>query len=116
MKRDKNKPSHVSKGNVFNDLGFSSEEAAALKLKSDLHSEILKVVEKKRISARELEKLLDQPQPRISELLTGKISKMSAERLTGYLHLLGRSIKISSAPQIKKNASRELRAQYLRGN
>jgi len=30
-----------------------------------------------------LEKILDQPQPRISELLNGKISKMSAEKLAG---------------------------------
>ena len=29
-----NKPGHISKGNVIDDLGFSPEEAAAIKLKS----------------------------------------------------------------------------------
>jgi len=89
-------PSHVSTGNVIDDLGFSPEEAAAVKLKTSLHAEILRVVEKRRLKARELETLLDQPQPRISELLNGKISKMSAEKLAGYLSRLGVEIKISA--------------------
>ena len=91
-----NKPTHVSKGNVIDDLGFSPEEAAAIKLKASLHAEILRVVEKRKLKPRELEKILDQPQPRISELLNGKISKMSAEKLAGYLSRLGVEIKISA--------------------
>ena len=91
-----NKPSHISKGNVIDDLGFSPEEAAAVKLKVNLHAEILKVVEKRKLKSRDLEKILDQPQPRISELLNGKISKMSAEKLAGYLSRLGVEIKVSA--------------------
>jgi len=91
-----NKPSHVSKGNVVDDLGFSPEEAAAIKLKVNLHAEIVRVVEKRKLKGRELEKILDQPQPRISELLSGKISKMSAEKLAGYLFRLGVEIRISA--------------------
>lgn len=92
-----NKPSYVSKGNVIDDLGFSPEEAAAIKLKVSLHAEILRVVERRKLKARDLEKILDQPQPRISELLNGKISKMSAEKLAGYLYRLGVEIKISAS-------------------
>ena len=91
-----NKPSHVSKGNVIDDLGFSPEEAAAIKLKASLHTEIMRLVEKRKLTSRQLEKILDQPQPRISELLNGKISKMSAEKLAGYLSRLGVEIKISA--------------------
>jgi predicted XRE-type DNA-binding protein len=91
-----NIPTHISKGNVIDDLGFSPEEAAAIKLKASLHAEILRVVEKRKLKARELEKILDQPQPRVSELLNGKISKMSAEKLAGYLSRLGIEIKISA--------------------
>jgi predicted XRE-type DNA-binding protein len=89
-------PSHVSKGNVFDDLGFSPEEAAVIKLKTSLHAEILRLVEKRNLKARQLEKILDQPQPRISELLNGKISKMSAEKLVGYLSRLGVEIKVTT--------------------
>ena len=91
-----NKPTHISKGNVIDDLGFSPEEAAAIKLKASLHAEILRVVAKRKLRSRDLEKILDQPQPRISELLNGKISKMSAEKLAGYLSRLGIEIKISA--------------------
>jgi predicted XRE-type DNA-binding protein len=94
-KARENKPSYISSGNVIDDLGFSPEEAAAIKLKASLHAEILRV-EKRKLKARQLEKILDQPQPRISELLGGKISKMSAEKLAGYLSRLGIEIKISA--------------------
>ena len=83
-------------GNVIDDLGFSPEAAAAVKLKASLHAEILRVVEKRKLKARQLEVILDQPQPRISELLGGKISKMSAEKLAGYLSRLGIEIKITA--------------------
>ncbi len=92
----KDRSSHISKRNVIDDLGFSLEEAAAIKLKTSLHAEILRVVEKRKLKARELEKILDQPQPRISELLNGKISKVSAEKLAGYLSRLGVEIKITA--------------------
>ena len=95
-KARENKPSYISIGNVIDDLGFSPEEAAAIKLKASLHAEILRVVEKRKLKARQLEKILDQSQPRISELLGGKISKMSAEKLAGYLSRLGIEIKISA--------------------
>jgi predicted XRE-type DNA-binding protein len=95
-KAKENKPSYISMGNVIDDLGFSPEEAAAVKLKASLHAEILRVVKKRKLKARQLEVILDQPQPRISELLGGKISKMSAEKLAGYLSRLGIEIKITA--------------------
>ena len=96
VKERDNKPGHISKGDVIDDLGFSPEEAAAIKLKASLHAEILLIVGKRKLRPRQLEKILDQPQPRISELLNGKISRMSAEKLAGYLSRLGVEIKISA--------------------
>jgi predicted XRE-type DNA-binding protein len=72
------------------------EEAVAIKLKASLHAEILLIVKKRKLRLRQLEEVLDQPQPRISDLLDGKISKMSAEKLAGYLSRLGVEIKISA--------------------
>ena len=95
-KNKENRPSHTSKGNVLDDLGLSPEETAALKLKMDLHAEIIKTVQKKEFTPRELEKILNQPQPRVSELLRGKLSVMSAEKLAGYLSVLGVAIKVTS--------------------
>lgn len=98
-------PTHITRGNVFDDLGFSPEEAAALKLKTDLHSEIIKIVRERKLSPKKLEKILDQPQPRISELLCGKISKMSAEKLVGYLSLLRVSVNIHAQEYFQYQAN-----------
>jgi predicted XRE-type DNA-binding protein len=74
---------------VFHDLGFSEQESNSLTLKADMHSKILEVVGKQKIKPRDLEKILDVPQPRISELLNGKISTVSIEKLISYLEKLG---------------------------
>ena len=72
--------------NVFDDLGFSREEAAALHMKSMLHSKIVRYA--KNYSQGQLQKLLGEPQPRISDLLRGKISKFSLEALVNYAEAL----------------------------
>ena len=74
---------------VFHDLGFSEKESVSITLKSDLHLKILDVIERQKTTPRELEKILNVPQPRISELLNGKISTLSIEKLISYLEKLG---------------------------
>ncbi len=90
------KPTHVSKDKLFQDMGFTDEEAAVLEFKLTLHNEIMKVVQKKKLTSRNLEKILDITQPRASELLNGKISQMTADRLTKYLHRLGRDVTVTT--------------------
>ena len=96
MRTATNRTTYISTRSVFEDLGFSSEEAAVLELKTSLHIEIMKVVKRKKLTARQLEKVLDVPQSRVSELMTGKISKMSVDKLTKYLHRLGREVKVTT--------------------
>jgi predicted XRE-type DNA-binding protein len=73
--------------NVFEELGFSPEQAAALKLKADLHSKVVKSAA--RYSQKQLQTILDEPQPRVSDLLRGKMSKFSLEMLVIYAEKLG---------------------------
>ncbi len=92
-----NKPTHVSTAaTLFEDLGFSPEQAAVLEVKLTLHNELMKVVEKQKLTSRQLEKILDIPQPRASELLNGKVSHMTVDRLTKYLYRLGRQVNVST--------------------
>jgi predicted XRE-type DNA-binding protein len=72
--------------NVFDDLGFSRTEAAALHLKATLHSKIIK--QAKNYKQAELQKILREPQPRVSDLLRGKIAKFSLETLIDYADAL----------------------------
>ncbi|HEY3770951.1 MAG TPA: XRE family transcriptional regulator [Candidatus Angelobacter sp.] len=68
---------------------MSEQDRLELKLKADLHQDILKLIQKKKITPRQLEKLFDIPQPRVSELLRGKLSLLSVSKLLYYGHLLG---------------------------
>lgn len=91
-----NKPTQVSTDKLFEDLGFSTDEAVVMELKLTLHNELLKVVKKKKFTSRQVEKLLDISQPKASDLLNGKITSMSVDRLTKYLHRLGRRVKVTT--------------------
>lgn len=87
MKSAANKPAHVTHGNVLDDLGFSPEQATALKFKAELYQAILKVARK--YTQKELQVILREPQPRVSELLNGKIASKSVDKLLYYAGRLG---------------------------
>ena len=90
-RRNKSMPAgaHRTKGSVLNELNMSEQDRLELKLKAALHQDILKLIQKKKITPRQLEKLFDIPQPRVSELLRGKLSLLSVSRLLYFAHLLG---------------------------
>ncbi len=77
------------KSNVFEQIGFSPGEAATLKMKSELHSQIVKTIKKRGYTQTDLQKRLDESQPRVSDLMTGKIAKFSLETLITYAEALG---------------------------
>lgn len=78
-----------TKGSVLDQLNLDPQEHLELKLKADLHQDILKLIKKKKLTPRQLEKVLDVPQPRVSELVRGKLSLLSVSKLLYYAHLLG---------------------------
>lgn len=73
------KPTNVTHGSVLDDLGFSSGPTAVLKFKAELYQAILKVA--KNYSQNELQIILGEPQPRVMELLNGKIACKSVDIL-----------------------------------
>ncbi|MBZ5532331.1 MAG: helix-turn-helix domain-containing protein [Acidobacteriia bacterium] len=89
---------HVTMGNVLDDLDLDEQELLELKLKADLHQDILKLIKKKKLTPRQLEKLFDIPQPRVSELLRGKLSLLSVSKLLYYGHLLGAHADVKLKP------------------
>lgn len=106
MPRNLNKPTHVSTPDtLWEDLGFTPEEAAVERLKTKLHIEITKVVKKRGLSQKEVAKILDVQQPHASKLLKGDLTRTSVDRLTRYLHLLGKSVTLTvkSIPSVPRN-------------
>jgi len=106
MRSGANKPTHVTRGNVLDDLGFSPEQAAALKFKAELYQAILKCARK--YSQKELQVILAEPQPRVSELLNGKIANKSVDKLLYYAGRLGIEAKAKFAQTHKEVVEREL--------
>jgi len=103
MKKETDKKSHVSTiDTLFEDLGFSPEEAAVLRLKTTLHIELMKVIEKRKLTPKEVGQILDMQQPNVSKLLSGKLDRTSTDRLTRYLRLLGQEVKVTvrKAPKL----------------
>lgn len=92
MKDTIQEPVHVTHGSVLDDLGFSPEHAAALKFKIELYQAILKVGEK--YSQKELQTILEEPEPLVSELLNGKIANKNVDKLLYYAGRLGIAVKV----------------------
>ncbi len=80
---------------VFHDLGFKNDEALILQFKSELLIKIKEIVETKDLKRRDLEKILDVPQPRVSDLMTGKIDRFSIEILILFLSHLGVKVALT---------------------
>ena len=92
-----------SSGNVFRDLGFSTQEATNLKMRSDLMIRLTKLIEARDLTQAQAAKLLGVTQPRISDLMRGKIDRFSIDTLIAMLGhagvrvqiVLGRSSKVA---------------------
>lgn len=82
----------ASRGNVFADLGFSAEEAQNLKIRSDLMIELGRLIEERGLTQSAAAELLGVTQPRISDLVRGKIDRFSVDSLIEMLGRAGASI------------------------
>ncbi len=106
MKNPGNEPTHVTRRNVLDDLGFSPEQATALKFKAELYQAVLRVA--KKYSQKKLQIILREPQPRVSELLNGKIANKSVDKLLHYAGRLGIETKakfVQTRKELVENSS-----------
>jgi predicted XRE-type DNA-binding protein len=71
----------LSTGNVFKDLGFSDDEAENLKIRADLMIELTKLIEAQELTQTAAAELLGVTQPRVSDLMRGKIDRFSVDTL-----------------------------------
>jgi predicted XRE-type DNA-binding protein len=83
-----------STGNVFRDLGFAPEEAEHLKVRSDLMISLQKAVGARGLKQAEVARLLGVTQPRVSDLMRGRIDLFSIDTLINMLARLGIRVKL----------------------
>lgn len=86
-----------SSGNVFADLGFNAEEAANLKLRSQLMIEVDKALIEQKLTQQAAAKALGISQPRVSDLLRGKAEKFTIDSLVNILTKLGHKVTMRIA-------------------
>lgn len=81
-----------SSGNVFADLGLpNSEELLA---KAELIRQIGQLIEERGLTQTESAQLLGTTQPKVSDLLHGRLSGFSIERLIRFLKALDHDVDI----------------------
>ena len=85
---------HVTRGSVLREIALDPHERLELEIKARVHQQILKLIRAKGLTPRQLEKVFGVPQPRVSELLNGKMSVLSISRLLLYASQLGAEIDI----------------------
>jgi predicted XRE-type DNA-binding protein len=83
-----------SSGNVFRDLGFSTEEATNLKLRSDLMIRLSKLIDARGLTHAQAAELFGVTQPRVSDLVRGKIDRFSIDTLIAMLGHAGVAVQI----------------------
>ena len=83
-----------SSGNVFRDLGFSKHEAKNLKIRTDLMIRLSRVIEGRGLTQAQAARLFGVTQPRISDLVRGKIDRFSIDTLVAMLGHAGIRIQI----------------------
>ncbi len=83
-----------SPASIYELLGFERIEAAALERKSELYTKVLALTKESRLTQKKLAALLGISQPHVSQLLNGKISRFSVEKLIEFAERLGAEVKI----------------------
>ena len=91
----------LSTGNVFKDLGFDSEEAENLRLRAEMMVALRSYIEKEGITQKEAADHFGVTQPRMSDLMRGKIGKFTIDMLVNItvitvriMHMTPGTIKI----------------------
>jgi predicted XRE-type DNA-binding protein len=80
--------------NVFDALGYGREEAANLRLRARLMAAFRRHVQERGLTQAEAAEIIGTSQPRISDLIGGKIDKFTIDFLVNALTSLGESVHL----------------------
>lgn len=91
---------------VFDAIAATPDEAADLRFRSDLMLMLRDKFESEGLDQKQIAALLSEPQPRVSELMTGKLSKFSSDKLIRYAQKAGVEFKPRFIPKTATRAAR----------
>ena len=93
-------------GNIFETLGFP--DAEELKAKAELVIQIVQIIEERGLKQVEAAEIMGVDQPKVSQLVHGKLDGFSMERLYRFLNALGMDIEIVVKPTPKSRKEAQL--------
>lgn len=96
---------HVTRGDVLDDLGFTRSEATVLRFKADLLDAVHAEIERRRYTQKQLVDILDEHQPAVSNLIRGRIDQVSIEKLLRYSDRLGMRARLKVLPALRAVAA-----------
>ena len=91
--------------NIFDAITGDQQEAADLEFRADLIIAMRRYFEDREWGQAEIGQALGIPQPRVSELVNGKVNLLSSDKLIGYFAKLGFRFKPVYQPQTKQRSS-----------
>ena len=80
-------------GNIFEDLGLN--EAENLKLRAELMVEIRRYIEENNLTQAVAAKMMGITQPRLNDVIKGRIEKCTIDRLVNMLAAVGRHVTVN---------------------
>ena len=87
--------------NVFADLGYENPDEALAKV--ELARRITAIIRQRRLTQTQAAEVLGIDQPRVSNLMIGRLSGFSLERLLRFLNALGRDVEIVIKPKARSH-------------
>ncbi len=94
-----NKPSHVTTGNVLEELGFSADQVREMEIQHGLWVPIRTEIEARGLTQAAAAKLLQIHQPDASLLLRGQLARFSISRLMQFADRLGLAVTLAVTPK-----------------
>jgi predicted XRE-type DNA-binding protein len=88
-----------STGNVFRDLGFAAAESENLRLRSDLMIVLSKLITARRLTQAKAAAMFGVSQPRVSDLMRGRIDRFSVDTLVAMLGSAGLRVRLVVKPR-----------------
>jgi predicted XRE-type DNA-binding protein len=85
---------HQQADDVFEQLGFDRDEAANLRLRADILNALIAEIEDRGLTQAQIAKAVGVSQPRISDLMRGKLHLFSLDTLVALLSRLGLRVEM----------------------
>ncbi|MBE9114436.1 XRE family transcriptional regulator [Lusitaniella coriacea LEGE 07157] len=86
--------------NLFEDIGFTPEEAASLKIKSDLALKLRQHLEEQRLDSDEITQFFGSNAIKIEDIIEGELDRFTIEELVALLLHIGLQVKVEISPLV----------------